>query len=144
MSDEVKIEETIITEGALVETEEPKTHRVLSFTDIVNADDIEVREVFIPQWDGVVKVKVFTKAEQQEIRRQITASQRANDGNVDADMFERLVITSGLVEPKVSDQQYQMLLQKSATAIQELAKAIVEINGMGEEDVDKKEKTFQD
>lgn len=116
--------------------------KVLSFQDIINTDDIEIREIHIKAWHGSVKVKVFTKAEQQEIRRKIAATSAANGGTPDGDEFEKLVIMTGMYEPEITAEQYTLLLGKSATAMQELADAIMEINGLTETAEEEAEKSF--
>ena len=121
---------------------QPTIHKVLSFTDIIAADDIETREVSIPAWNGSIIVKVFTKAEQQQIRRDMAAASTSGD-KVDADAFEKYVILTGLKEPALSAEQYTLLMEKSSIAMQQLLDAILNINGLTEESQKKEEASFQ-
>lgn len=119
-------------------------NKVLSFAEIIESDDIDVEPVFIAAWGGSVMVKVFTKAEAQEIRRKMGEVSEINGGKIDGDAFERLVIQTGLAEPKISDEQYTLLLGKSNSAVEELVKAITKINKMDGDSEEKEEKTFRD
>lgn len=122
---------------------ENESKTILSFADIQAADDIETEDVFIPEWGGNVTVKVFTKAEANDIRRHMESVAEAGGGKAEMDEFERQVILTGLIAPSISAEQYNLLLEKSNKAINRLSVAIMDINGMSEGQDEKDEADFR-
>lgn len=113
----------------------------LSMEDILTADDLTVRDVEVPEWGGTVKVRAFTKRQQIEIRRSAQASMQGDQ--IDVDEFERQVFLAGMVEPEVNADQYNLLMERNAQALDRITRAILEINGMAEETEKQVAATFQ-
>lgn len=116
---------------------------VLTVEDIITSDDRDLVDVEVPEWGGIVKVQPFTKRQQVEIRRAAQVS-LGGDGNIDVDEFERQVFLAGLVEPEVTPDQYNLLLEKNAQAMDRIVKEILRINGMAEDTEKQVAATFQD
>jgi len=118
------------------------TSHVLSMEDILTADDLSTTTVEVPEWGGSVKVRPFTKRQQVSIRKQAQSSLQG--GEIDVDEFERQVFLAGVVEPEITVDQYNLLLEKNAQAMDRIVKAVLEINGMAEDTEKKVAATFQD
>ena len=46
--------------------------KILTVEDILSAPDLPEKEVHVPEWGGSVRIRGFSKATQQELRRQAT------------------------------------------------------------------------
>lgn len=114
--------------------------KMLSFDDIVSADDIKTEDVEVPEWGGFITVKVFSKREQQDIRRAMMSS-RSGD-QADYDNFERMVVLTGLVTPSISADQYNLMLERSGNAFDTVLKAILTVNNMSEDSTEEAEAQF--
>jgi hypothetical protein len=119
-----------------------KPAAVLSVEDIITSDDRNTVDVEVPEWGGVVRVQSFTKAQQVAIRRSASAS--LTGGDIDVDEFERQVFLAGLVDPEVTPDQYNLLMEKNAQAMDRIVKEILRINGMAEDTEKQVAATFQD
>lgn len=75
----------------------------------------------------------------REIKRQ---SKNAQD-EIDEDNLEKSILLEGLVDPKISEEQYEILLDKSAAAFDTILKAIVEESNLASESGTEEEKTFR-
>ena len=109
----------------------PKKAPVLTVEDILSADDLSLITVDVKEWGGAVKIRPFTKRQQQQIR--LAAQKQSQEGELDVDEFERLVFLAGVVEPEFNENQYNLLMEKSAQALDSVIKRVLEINGMSPE-----------
>ena len=112
--------------------------KVLTIEDILSAPDLPEREVYVPEWGGSVRIRGFSKAVQQELRRQATGP----GGELDTDKMELLLFVHGVVEPQFTAEHYEALRQKSAAAIDAVLRAIVEQAGLNREAVDAAKRSF--
>lgn len=112
--------------------------KLLSVEDVLNAPDLEEKEVYVKEWGGCVKIKAFSKAKQQQLRKQATQG-----GEIDPDRFEMLLFIYGVAEPKFTEKQYEQLREKSAEAIDSIIKEVMEISGWREQAVKEAEKLFR-
>lgn len=112
------------------ETDPPK---ILTAADILAADDIEERTVFVPQWHGAVRIRSFTKKQADEMRKRATHKDRyTGKEEMDNTVLEALLFTEGVVEPKFDVDQYESLQDKSAVAISKILQAIMDASGLSE------------
>lgn len=102
--------------------------KILSFADIVGANDVPAKLVSVPEWGGAVRVKGMTKREQQTMRGQATGA----DGKVDATLMETLMLAHCLAEPKVTIEEAGQLLDKSAAVVDKILSEIMDITGLSE------------
>lgn len=113
--------------------------KMLTVAQILEAQDLEERVVDVPEWGGVVRVRGFTKAQQQQMRKQATVAEE-----VDSDRLELLMFVHGVVDPKFSPDQAGLLQQKSAGLVDRVLTAVLEVSGMTKDALKKAEKSFSD
>ena len=108
----------------------------LNREDILNAKDIKDTEVEVPEWGGTVLVRTLTGAQ----RAAVLDGAMGEDGKVSSlELYPRLIV-AGCVEPEFSKADVEALNEKSASAIEVVAKAIMGISGISKDDVEKSEK----
>lgn len=103
--------------------------RYLTADDIIAAADLDERDVYVPQWDGTVTIRGFSKARQQELRKRATI-----DGEVDTDRLEVFLFIEGVVdretkEPLFTAEHYEQLRNKNAAAVDIVLRQITEASG---------------
>ena len=113
--------------------------KILSLAEIEEAKDVTERTVPVPQWNGSVVVRSLTKRQMREIKK----SSRDDQGELQEDLVEKQVFIHGLVQPKVTDEDYERLLDKSSAAVDTITKAILEQSNLTDEKVQEREKTFR-
>lgn len=107
---------------------EKKAVKKLTTEDILNSLDTQEREVFVKEWNGTVTIKPFTKDVQQKTRKLAM-----REDKIDIDLLEMMIFIEGIVSPKFSEDQYEQLKTKSASAIDTVLKAITEASGITSE-----------
>lgn len=108
------------------------TH-ILSADDIWSADDIEERTVFVPQWNGSVRIRTFSKRQADEMRKRATLRDpRTGKESVDSANLEALLFCEGVIEPHFDVEEYGRLEEKSAVAMGVILKAIVDASGLSD------------
>jgi len=117
-----------------------KVKQALSLAQIKDVQDITVENLYVPQWDGYVKIKSISKRQMREIKR---ASRDNANGEIDDDVLEMNIFIEGMVEPTVTEEDYEVLLDKSAAAMGLITKGILDISRMSDEAVTNEEKSFR-
>lgn len=112
-------------------------NRILTLEQVLEAPDLEEREVEVPEWGGSVKIRSFSKAAQQDLRRKAMVK-----NELDTDRLEMLMFIHGVVEPQFTEEHYEALRQKSAGAIDRVLRAILELSGLTREAVDQAKRLF--
>jgi len=118
----------------------------LTIEEILAVQDIQDEVVEVPEWNGSVKVRSLTKAQQQQAR----ARSLRKDNTVDQDKLEVALLTAGLIEPKVTYEQAKQLCQKLAGAVDRIILCIVRNSdvtldgGVSAEAVDEAERSFRE
>lgn len=110
---------------------------VLSIEAIVNANDLTTQEVDCPEWGGKVVIRVLSKAEQNKVRDSVKADVPDMEG------FERQLFCNAMVQPEIDENTYMLLTQKSSIVVERILRAIIDLNGMGDDAAKKKEAEFQ-
>jgi hypothetical protein len=110
----------------------------LSAVEILAVSNLQEKEIEIPQWDGNVMIREFSKAKQQQIRKEATMSDV-----IDVDKLELLMFIHGVIDPVFSEQDYYSLREKSAVAIDAVLKEIMAISGLNETAIKEAEKQFR-
>lgn len=113
--------------------------RILSAEEILEAQDLVEQVVDVPQWHGSVRIRAFSKKEQQAMRTEATIG-----GKVDDQLVEMLMFVHGVIEPRFGADQYELLREKSAGAIDLVLQAILEASGLTPEARKRAEKQFRD
>lgn len=119
--------------------------KFLTFEQIMAAPDLAEEVVEVPEWGGAVKIKALTKSLQQRLRQDATLranTQTQKQGDIDSSRLEMLLLVHGVVEPKLELAHIPQLREKAAGPIEHILKALLRLNGMTEEAVEKAEATF--
>jgi len=119
---------------------EPETVKILSVMDILSAADITEEVVYVPEWNGSVRIRAFTKGRQQELRGMATDHR----GKLDTEKLELQLFIYGVIEPKFVPIQMTELREKSAGALDRVIKRIMAISGLSEESIAEAEKSDAD
>lgn len=123
-----------------VEDAIPEEHdRVLSFEEIVAAEDDDEDEMYVPEWGGKVKIRGLSKREFDHMRKQATLRSAKGKRN---DILEMEMTCAGMVKPTVNRQQYQILLDKNAGAMVRILNAIYRKSGLEKEAEQARERRF--
>lgn len=112
--------------------------KILSAEEIIEAPDLEERELFIPEWKGSIKLKSLTKAAHAEMRRNAVVGD-----DFDLDLYDIQIFIHGVVEPKFTEDQAQALLEKNAGVIERVNRTIVQISGLTPEALKSAEQFFR-
>jgi len=113
----------------------PKFLPLGSIDQILGAQDLREEVVNVPEWGCSVRVRSFTKADQQAMREQATIA-----GEMDDQRLEVLMVIHGVIEPKFSLDQYEQLRNKSATALDRVLTAITSLSGIGKDAIEAAQK----
>ncbi len=98
----------------------------LSAADILGADDIEYRDISIPQWGGDVRLKLLTAAESVRFQAQLQANRKeASLALVRTSMVDK----DGNQVFKLAD-DFKALQQKSMKVIRLIADEALDLNGL--------------
>ena len=122
---------------------------LLSKAQILEIDDIRYEEVFVPQWNGTVRVKVMTGTERDSYETSLYEF-KPGDGNKQGqlklnreDMRAKLlarVIVDEKNKRLFTDADIRALGAKSADALDVLFEAAQQLNGLAKGDLEKAEK----
>lgn len=97
---------------------------ILSVEQIAAADDLGTEILKVPEWAGEVKVRGLGYGEWVDVRdASIVAGQQ------DERLLARLLFAAALVEPDVTPEQAEVLVNKSASAVNRLMEAITRLSG---------------
>ena len=129
-----------------VNVEAPTTaRRILTADEILDAPDLDEQTIYVEAWGGEVKVRAFSKATQQRLRRDATIVKVGAGGKleeeIDPSKLERLSFVAGVVEPAFSVDQADRLAEKSAKAFDLVLKAIFALSAITEESTKAAEKS---
>ena len=115
--------------------------KILNKTEILNVNDIVVKEVQIPEWgeDATVYVKGMTGAERDKFESSLVVlrgkSQTLNMANIRAKLAS-LTICDENGKRLFSEQDVQVLSQKSASALQRVFVVAQKLSRIGDEDIE--------
>jgi hypothetical protein len=110
----------------------------LSTDAILKSAPLKEKDVYVEQWDGIVVIREFSKAKQQQLRKEATLAEEVNP-----DRLELLMFIYGVVDPIFTEQDYVALQEKSAMAIDTVLKEIMAISGLSDSAVKEAEKRFR-
>lgn len=110
----------------------------LSFEQIAAADDISDKVVPIPEWGGNVLVRSISKRKMDLIRKRAVDA----DGEIDDEKLDMMIFCTGLVNPKITAEQYEVMRDKSMTAWNRIYVAIKDTSKIGQGDDRKAEEQF--
>jgi len=120
-----------------MKTKEP---RILTFEDIIAADDIQNSTLEIPEWGGAVRLRTFTK----DVELKMRAQARGLDGSVDSEKLEMVMLVYGVVEPELNLDMVPHLRTKNAAVIDRIMTEIVRLNKLEGDAIEKAVAVFQE
>lgn len=100
--------------------------KVLSAADILGAEDLQVIEVEVPEWGGVVRLRPMTAEEAIGYNKTVTAGDKRHGAVILAGMC----IVNDEGKPAFSDEQVQQLAKKSLAALMRIQRVALKINGL--------------
>jgi hypothetical protein len=116
---------------------------ILSKAQIWEADDIEEREIEVPQWGGSIKVRSLSLEQISSIREHAVKTVKGKEV-LDARLQMAGLLCEGIVEPEYDFAEAQQLMKKSASATSIVVKAIHDLSGLLPEAVDEADKSVDD
>ena len=119
-----------------MKTKEP---RILTYEDIIAAEDIRNSTLEVPEWGGAVRLRTFTK----DVELRMRAEARGPGGDVDSEKLEMLMLVYGIIEPEMTYEMVPHLRTKNAAVIDKILTEIVRMNQMGGDAIEKAVASFQ-
>ena len=98
----------------------------LSLEDIAAAKDLGEKEIEMPEWGGTILVRGLGYGEWVDIREASTVG-----GLQDEKLFSRLLLSAAVVEPHITPEQSDILLNKSSSAVDRLVTEIMGASAIG-------------
>lgn len=97
----------------------------LTLEQIVAAQDLGDEAVDVPEWGGTVQIRGLGYGEWVDIREQATVG-----GQQDERIFARLLFAAALSDPVVTPEQADLLISKSASAVNRLVDQILKASNV--------------
>lgn len=105
---------------------------LLNGDDILNADDLEVEDVPVPEWGGTVRVRGLTGAERDSFEMRMAVAR--NKGSLEQLDFRASVAGRCMVdedgERLFTDGQLPQLARKSGAALDRVFEVVQRLSGM--------------
>lgn len=108
---------------------------------ILAANDIQGKSVHVDEWGVDLEVRTITSVE----RSRLVAMCTKEDGNVDMEKMYPLLIIAAVFDPETGEKVFlaedmNLLQDKSASAIESVAKVVMQMSGMLKDDVEEEGK----
>ena len=113
-------------QAAVTELKQKEQQRRLSREDLIRPKIVE-DELYIPRLGGTVKLRTLS----QERRRKCRDGSGANTQEFDEDLFERLCIVYSVVDPELTIEDVDALVEQDVSILNELNVAIQILNSLG-------------
>lgn len=113
---------------------------LLKFDEVIAKQDLETKDIFIPEWGGSVRVRPWTVAERNEFRRRATSAEDKDD--VGAWLVSLLAVDENGKQWCPPD-RIKELQQKHANAVQRIESGIMDLNKFDEKKFDDAAKNSQ-
>ena len=111
----------------------------LSMTDIIEIDDIEMSSIEVPEWNGIVFVRVLSGANRDRLLRKLKKA--TDEGRYFTPELVALCLCDKCGDVMfATDGAVKALSKKSSVVLERIADVAIEINGLNDEAVDKAEK----
>lgn len=116
---------------------------ILTMQNIMEAQDITETTVPVPEWDGEVVVRSVSYRKISSIKDAVSESQGGKKVSTNDVEVEKAILQSGMVNPEISMEQADALMDKSASAVMKVLTAIMGTSKTeGDDDVTKEEKSI--
>lgn len=117
---------------------------ILSMQNIMEAEDITETTVPVPEWGGEVVVRSVSYRKMGKIKAAVSDGRGGAQVSEDDVEVEKGLLVAGLVNPSISEEEADMLMEKSASAVMTVLAAIMS-NSKGDKDsVKEAEKSLPD
>lgn len=112
----------------------PKPVAYASLEEILAADDLQPSDLQVPEWNGMtVKVRGLRRRELTAVYQGVKG-ENGQETVPEPDVVNARILSLGLVQPQVSEQQaMDMLNEKAVKPTQKILERIVELSGLGDE-----------
>lgn len=97
---------------------------------ITDVQDVTEYEHYVPEWGGTVLLRSVSQRKMNEIMAQTDAAEERGEHTFG--MMMRLVLKSGVVDPEVDDEFFELLLDKSASAVTGIFESIMDNSNLTE------------
>jgi len=122
--------------------------KFLTREETLAADDLEARDLCIPEWGGWVRIRTLTAAEKDDL--EIGMVMDTTNGKVGEtkrlDNIRARFVAAAMVDQEgrkmYSARDIKALGKKSARALSRIFTAVQEMNGISDDDVEEMEKNF--
>ncbi|MCM8774475.1 MAG: hypothetical protein NC820_07070 [Candidatus Omnitrophica bacterium] len=100
---------------------------ILTREDILNTKDTQTEVIEVPEWGGSIKVQSLSFSKRYNILRGATDEET---GKIDMERFFLLIFIECVIEPRFSQQDYGILREKSAVAMDRVINRILDLSGI--------------
>lgn len=123
-----------------------KKTKSLSREDILNANDIEVKDVQVPEWGGKVYVKPLNGAERDKYEKEALAWQQGTEEQAKLSIRAKLVAYS-VVDPETKEPLFntgdiEILSKKNSKPLDRVFQAAQRMNGLTKKDIEELVENF--
>lgn len=132
------------TKEAPVQAAGPNGHQsgLLTFDEIVAANDIQYDYVEVPEWGGRLRVKSLTGEERSKVFAAIRAhGKQIHDDDEAASIFYARVIAASAVDEDdklvIGQKNALALTKKNAAALTRVFKVCARLSGLGDDEIEK-------
>jgi len=111
---------------------------------ILGANDVEVREVEVPEWGGIVGVRGMTGRERQKYEESLQGKKGQINTRYALEKLVALCVVDKDGNRLFSDDDIAALSKKSARALMRVAKVATELSGLTKEDMEEMVENFDE
>lgn len=115
---------------------------ILSIQQIMQAKDVTEKTVSVPEWGGEVVVRSISHRTMRDIKKQLAAESGTDD--VSEDELEKWILIKGMVEPEVSPEEYEHIIDRSTSAVTTILTSILGSSKATDNAIKEAEKSFPD
>lgn len=115
---------------------------ILTKEQIKEVHDITEKVVSVPEWNGEVKVRSITQRQMNMIKNR-AKEEAGGSENVDEDSVNWHVFKEGMVEPQLTDEDKEWVLDKSSSAYMRIIKQILISSKLDDNALKQEEKDFR-
>lgn len=118
--------------------------KMLTKEEILNANDLPIREVDVPDWNGIVRLRTLPGSERDVFENIVQKRKKGQDIELKGlkVLLLSLAIVNGENKLMFSEEDLDGLNSKSSRALNKLFDVATEMNGIGEEAVEELRKNL--
>lgn len=104
---------------------------------LLGAADLQEEDVDVPEWGGRIKVRGLSLGQYQDVQEKATVG-----GVLDGRRYTVMLVMAGIVEPALSDDDFEQLRGKALAPIDRIAGRIMILSGLAPGALEDAEATF--